>query len=884
MLSKTYQPQEIEAKIIDLWEKSDVFHFEDDPSKPPFTIIMPPPNVTGSLHLGHALTFTLQDILVRYKRMKGYSVLWQPGMDHAGITTQILVEKALEKEGLHRQDLGREKFVERVWAWKEEYGGMIFKQQRLLGFSPDWSRERFTMDPHASEVVIKIFVSLYREKLIYKDQRLVNWDPKLLTALSDLEVKNIETKGKLWYIRYPVVGSDEYITVATTRPETLFGDQAVAVHPNDERYHHLHGKFALLPLSNREIPIITDEYSDPEKGTGAVKITPAHDFNDFEVGKRNNLEPLNIFDMHACLNEKVPEEFQGLDRFVARKKVLEALTELGLLEKEEDVVHMVPHADRFSGDILEPRITEQWYVDAVTLAKDALETVKSGKTKIVPESWSSTYYHWLENIQPWCISRQLWWGHRIPAWYAPDGEIFVAHDSTEAHTLAKNHFGHEVFLVQDEDVLDTWFSSSLWPFLTLNWPEKNSVLERHYPSDVLVTGLDIIFFWVARMMMMGMHFMKKSPFKNIFLHAMVRDEKGHKMSKSKGNVIDPLDVVAKFGGDALRFTVAALTTPGRDIRLSESIVENNRNFATKLWNATRFSLQNQCALKDDYDPSTLNSPLNRWIVSEVATLNHAFENALDRYRFDEAASLLYHFVWRTFCDWYIEFSKPIFMGSAEQKEQEETRATTAWVLKIIYHMLNPFMPFITEELWQALSPQSEMLAKAQWPFNAHKTKQLIDENASSDIRWLITLISAIRTSRTELNVPPSTILPLHVRDASSQSLSRIDRFLALLQRLAFVRFDSSAPDEKLKGTIQCVVQEATYVLPIGDVLDVNKERARLENSLKDVIKDIQATENKLNNKEFVQKAPEDILEKNKARLSEGLEKKVKLESALANLS
>ncbi|RME98362.1 MAG: valine--tRNA ligase, partial [Alphaproteobacteria bacterium] len=622
MLDKTYQPEEIEGRIYRRWEEENAFAC-GRPERlaagaKPYTIVIPPPNVTGSLHMGHALNNTLQDILIRFERMRGKDALWQPGTDHAGIATQMVVERQLmENNEPDRLSMGREKFVQRVWQWKEKSGGTIINQLKRLGASCDWSRERFTMDAGLSKAVIKVFVDLYREGLIYKDKRLVNWDPKLLTAISDLEVQQVESKGHLWHFRYPIKGEEgRFVTVATTRPETMLGDTAVAVHPEDERYKDVVGKTAILPLVGREIPIIADEYADPEQGSGAVKITPAHDFNDFEVGRRHDLEMINIFDEHACINENAPETYRGLDRYVARERIVEDMKAQGLLEKVEEHSHTLPYGDR-SNVVIEPWLTEQWYVDAATLAKPAIEAVESGETVFVPRNWEKTYFEWMHNIQPWCISRQLWWGHQIPAWYGPDGEIFVAPDEAEAKALAREHYGEETALERDPDVLDTWFSSALWPFSTLGWPEETPELKRYYKTDVLVTGFDIIFFWVARMMMMGLHFMNEVPFHTVYIHALVRDEKGAKMSKSKGNVIDPLELIDEFGADALRFTLAAMAAQGRDIKLARSRVEGYRNFGTKLWNAARFMEMNACTRVEEFDPAKLEQTINRWIVGEV---------------------------------------------------------------------------------------------------------------------------------------------------------------------------------------------------------------------------------------------------------------------------
>ncbi|MGE3831656.1 MAG: valine--tRNA ligase, partial [Parvibaculaceae bacterium] len=676
MLDKTYTPAEMEARLYAQWEEGGYFKPGRKPKAKPFTIVIPPPNVTGSLHMGHALNNTIQDILCRFERMRGRDVLWQPGTDHAGIATQMVVERLLAAENkTDRRTMGREAFVKRVWEWKAESGGTISRQLRRLGASCDWSRERFTMDEGLSRAVIKVFVQLYKERLIYKDKRLVNWDPKLLTAISDLEVVQEEIRGHLWHFKYPIEGGEGFITVATTRPETMLGDSGVAVHPDDERYKALIGKHAILPLVGRRIPIVADEYSDPEKGTGAVKITPAHDFNDFEVGRRHDLPQINILDQFGKLTldgnadflagANVPPEtkaLHGLDRFEARKRIVAMMEEQGLVDKIEPHTHQVPHGDR-SGAVIEPWLTEQWYVDAATLAKPAIEAVEKGTTVFVPKNWEKTYFEWMRNIQPWCISRQLWWGHQIPAWYGHDGEIFVEETEDLALAAAQRHYGSRVALRRDEDVLDTWFSSALWPFSTLGWPDATPELKRHYPTDVLVTGFDIIFFWVARMMMMGLHFMKAHPFDTVYIHALVRDEKGRKMSKTIGNVIDPIDLIDQYGADALRFTLAAMAAQGRDIKLSANRVEGYRNFATKLWNAARFCEMNGVVRDADFDPIAARATVNRWIAGEVARTREAVTNGIAEHRYNEAAGALYTFVWNVFCDWYLELIKPILLGS-----------------------------------------------------------------------------------------------------------------------------------------------------------------------------------------------------------------------------
>src|SRR5437870_4915857 len=744
MIEKNYQPADIESRRSRIWEEAGAFKAGRPERRhaKPFTIVIPPPNVTGSLHMGHALNNTLQDILCRFERMRGRDVLWQPGTDHAGIATQMVVERQLlELQEPGRRALGREKFLEKVWAWKAESGGTITTQLKRLGASCDWSRERFTMDEGLSRAVLKVFVELYRAGLICKDKRLVNWDPKLLTAISDLEVQQVEVKGHLWHFKYPLEGlADTFITVATTRPETMLGDTAVAVHPDDPRYKRLVGKNAVLPLVGRRIPIIVDEYSDPEKGTGAVKITPAHDFNDFEVGRRHELPLVNILDAEAHLNlagneaflRDVPRSaeldatltYHGLDRFAARKEIVRRLEASDQLAKTEAHAHTVPHGDR-SAVVIEPFLTDQWYVDAKTLAAPAIAAVRSGRTVFVPRNWETTYFNWMENIQPWCISRQLWWGHQVPAWYGPDGKVFVAESEAEAlseataYYVANGTLSNEAaadmrrqggkLLTRDEDVLDTWFSSALWPFSTLGWPDETAGLKRYYPTDVLVTGFDIIFFWVARMMMMGLQFMGNVPFPTVYIHALVRDEKGAKMSKSKGNVIDPLHLIDDYGADALRFTLAAMAAQGRDIKLAPQRVEGYRNFATKLWNACRFAEMNACVLPSAFDPTKAKETLNRWIAHETARATREVTEAIEANRFNDAAGLIYRFVWNVYCDWYLELSKPVLIGE-QGDAKSETRAMVAWARDEILKLLHPFIPFITEELWAVTAADTEAVS------------------------------------------------------------------------------------------------------------------------------------------------------------------------------
>ncbi len=758
MLDKTFRPGDVEARLYRMWEEAGAFRPGDKPAAGNFCIVIPPPNVTGNLHIGHALNNTLQDALARFERMRGKNVLWQPGTDHAGIATQLVVERELAKRQLSRTRLGRERFLQEVWRWKEESGGMIVRQLRSLGASCDWSRQRFTMDEGLSRAVLKVFVSLFKEGLIYKDKRLVNWDPRLQTAVSDLEVENIEVPGRLWYVRYPIEGrNSQFITVATTRPETMLGDVAVAVHPDDDRFRSLIGLYAQLPLTGRLIPVIADASTDPEKGTGAVKITPAHDFNDFEVGRRHALQPINILTPEGRLNDAVPAPYRNLDRFDARKRVVADLEVLGLLEKAEDIVHAVPHDEKTKTVVLEPYLTEQWYLNVSPLAENALKAVEDGRTKFVPQHWTQVYFNWMRNIQPWCISRQLWWGHQIPAWYAPDGTIFVEETEEAALAAAVQHYGTgvRVPLVRDPDVLDTWFSSALWPFSTLGWPDPTPELKRFYPTSVLVTGFDIIFFWVARMMMMGLHFMHDVPFHDVCIHTRVLDEKGQKMSKTKGNVVDPLDLIGEYGADALRFALTIAAGQGRDIRLGIGRVETCRNFGTKLWNAARFCEMNECVRKREFDPAQVEMTVNRWIVAEVARAAAGVTAALEAYRFNDAAGAIYHFVWDVFCDWYLEFIKPLLNG-ADEGAKAETRDTAAWILDRILQLLHPFMPFITEELWARMAehavPRRSMLIQSPWP---ELDGLPLHEDAHAEMSWLIELISGIRSVRSEMHVPPS---------------------------------------------------------------------------------------------------------------------------------
>jgi valyl-tRNA synthetase len=872
MLDKTYRAADSESAIYKEWERSGAFAAHSDSAAPPFTIPMPPPNVTGSLHMGHALSYTLQDIMIRYRRMQGRDALWQAGTDHAGIATQMVVERELALEQSSRQKLGRDKFIERVWQWKEQSGNTIARQLRALGASADWSRERFTMDEGLSLAVRKVFVQLYRDGLIYRDKRLVNWDPVLHTGISDLEVENVETRGSLWHIRYPIEGQDGYIVVATTRPETMLGDSGVAVHPKDERYAHLVNKHVVLPLVGRRIPVVADEYADPTTGSGAVKITPAHDFNDFEVGRRHNLPLINIFDSSARLNDAVPEPYRGLDRFLARKKIVADLEALGLLEKIEPHTLTVPHGQR-SEAVIEPWLSEQWFCDAEALAQPAIAAVEQGHTVFVPRNWENTYFEWMRNIQPWCISRQLWWGHQIPAWYAPDGTIFVAETAEEAQAQA----GPGVPLRRDEDVLDTWFSSALWPFSTLGWPAQTQELKRYYPSDVLVTGFDIIFFWVARMMMMGLHFMGRVPFRTVYIHALVRDERGQKMSKSKGNIIDPLVLTEKYGTDALRFTLTALAAQGRDIKLSESRVEGYRNFVTKLWNAARYAEMNECKLVADFDPAQNRMTVNRWIVGALAEASVKVANAFDEFKFNDAANELYHFAWGTFCDWYVEFTKPILTG-ADAVAKAETRATAAWVLAQTALLLHPIMPFVTELLWKEWTAwMNGFLMVQRWP----QYSFAVDHDAVAEMHWVVTLITTIREVRAEMNIPGAAELPAAIDPRPEQAIW-VENHHQQIRRLARLKnFDRAGLDPH--NMIQIVVENAEIFLDTAGIIDLGQERARHAKAKAAIESEIARISAKLSNAQFMAKAKPEAVEEQRARLVEKQQQLIGETTALGRL-
>ncbi len=977
MMDKSFDPAAIEGAVARQWEAAEAFKAmrPERAGAAPFCIVIPPPNVTGNLHMGHALNNTLQDILARYWRMKGRDVLWQPGTDHAGIATQMVVERQLMERGEpDRRTMGREAFLKRVWEWKAESGGAIIGQLKRLGASCDWSRERFTLDEGLSKAVAKVFVQLHREGLIYKAKRLVNWDPKFQTAISDLEVVQVECKGSfkwergqgeplneaalakalargpgghLYYIDYPVVDGQgvetgEKLTVATTRPETMLGDTAVAVNPTDERFQPLVGKRVRLPLVGRLIAVVADDYSDPEKGTGAVKITPAHDFNDFEVGKRHEADgakQINVLDSEARVALKdnwaffsgmdsddreltrLVAELDGQDRFEARMRIVGLLAQGGFIEKIEPHTHMVPHGDR-SGAVLEPWLTDQWYVNAKTLAQPALRAVREGKTQFVPTNWEKTYFEWLENIQPWCVSRQLWWGHQIPAWYGPKEEngrlayeigdgganrFFVAISEEDVRLEAESFYGKPiefltswrhlvrdevrsamradnrvVFLWRDPDVLDTWFSSALWPFSTLGWPDATPELKRFYPTSVLVTGFDIIFFWVARMMMMGLHFQNEVPFKDVYIHALVRDEKGAKMSKSKGNVMDPIALVDRFGADALRFTLAAMAAQGRDIKMSESRVEGYRGFANKLWNASRFAEMNGCARVAGFDPAAVQQSINRWILSEAQKAVGEVGAAVELYRFNDAANAAYRFVWNLFCDWHLELTKPLLQGVEDGPAKAETQATIAYVLDVIYAMLHPFMPFVTEALWaikgEAGEPRAGMLALAPWPEFAHAA----EAGAASEVGWVIELISEIRSVRSEMGVPPATLLPLTLVDAGASVKAHAEHWRETIKRLArldSVGFAQSAP----AGCLQLTIGDAIAALPLAGVIDITLEQARLSKEIAKERNEVAKVDVKMANADFVARAPQEIIDENHERREAGLARIAKLEAAVERL-
>jgi valyl-tRNA synthetase len=926
MLDKTFNPQDVEKRIAAQWKAAGAFQCGSRPGAEAFSIVIPPPNVTGRLHIGHALNNTLQDILARFERMRGKDVLWQPGTDHAGIATQLIVERQLAERQMTRLGLGREKFLEEVWKWKAESGGAIVEQQHRLGASADWSRERFTMDEGLSRAVTKVFVELYKQGLIYRDKRLVNWDPRLQTAVSDLEVENIEIKGHLWHIKYPIEDSDQFIIVATTRPETMLGDTAVAVHPDDGRYTTLVGKTVILPLTGRPIPIIADEYSDPEKGTGAVKITPGHDFNDFEVGKRHKLPLINLINKDGTLNDSVPVPYRGLTREAARRKIVADLESAGLIDKIDPIIHAVPHDEKTKTVVLEPFLTEQWYLNVQPLADKAIAAVEQGETKFVPENWANVFFGWMRNIRPWCISRQLWWGHQIPVWYyfeqdstkavlnltSVNAEAFgnprdmsqypyvVAATEEEARNLVQQKFPDKKIVIKenereaattlevgkvsiwrDPDVLDTWFSSALWPFSTLGWPDETVELKRYYPTNVLVTGFDIIFFWVARMMMMGIHFLGDVPFKTVLIHNRVLDEQGAKMSKTKGNVVDPITLIDQFGADALRFTLALAAGQSRDMRIGPTRVETNRNFATKLWNTSRFCEMNGCITVPGFDPAGVSETVNQWIALELNFAIQVVTSSIVKLRFDEAASAVYHFVYDTFCDWYIEITKPIFQSGGDTAKAE-IRATTAWVRDQILKLLHPFMPFITEELWAATAPTPRLtlLVVADWP----ETITLPGfDVATAEMFWVMEFIKGVRSVRAEMNVPAGAkieALLVGANEIAKKRLTRNQDVIMTMARLTKVIVVEAVP----KGSAQFILEEAVVALPLGDVIDFAKERARLEKDLKKAQDEIARFDAKLSNEQFVSKAPEDVLAEQREKRAEAAALAVRLTDAIGRLA
>ena len=926
-IDKTFDPAAIETKWFEHWETSGAFR-PDRPDAQPFTIVNPPPNVTGSLHIGHALDNTLQDILIRHARLQGKDALWVVGMDHAGIATQMVVERQLEERQDKRTNYSREQFVDIVWKWKAESGGQITRQLRRLGCSMDWANEQFTMDPHFNRAVIKVFVDLYNQGLIYRDKRLVNWDPKLKTAISDLEVETREVKGHFWHFRYPLAdgvkldsGAD-HIAVATTRPETMLADMAVAVNADDPRYKSVIGKFVELPITGRRVPIVADEHADPELGSGAVKITPGHDFNDFEVGRRAGMKPgdmLNMFDAEARVVQcgGIPDDLVGMDRFDARAEVVARMKALGLLvphivkdkdgaESELDAeprTIQTPFGDR-GGVVIEPWLTDQWYVDAETLAQPPIQAVRDGRIEIVPKSWEKTFFNWMENIQPWCVSRQLWWGHRIPAWFDADGNCHVAEDEAAAQALA----GEGVALTQDNDVLDTWFSSALWPFGTLGWPDQTEALKRHYPNDVLISGFDILFFWDARMAMQGMHFMQEVPWKTLYLHGLVRAADGQKTSKSKGNVVDPLILMDKYGADALRFFMAAMESQGRDVKMDERRVEGYRNFATKLWNAARFAQANGIGASTTLRAPEASLAVNKWIIGEVVETLAKLDKAFGEYRFDAMADTIYQFAWGTFCDWYLELIKPVLSplphaGGAgggledgevgrsptasptpnpsrmrEGDEAQETRAVAGWVIDQILVMLHPFMPFITEELWHAMGARNYDLIVAKWP----EPKAKLDLAAGAEINWLIQLVSEVRSAKNELGIAPGARLNAFVRDASPETLARIERQAGAIARQA--RLDSIANAEApAGGVVQIVVDEATFVIPLEGIIDLDAERARISKAIEAAAKEAKSLEGRLSNPAFVEKAKAEAVEKARADHAEKVADVERLRAALSRL-
>ena len=875
MSADKYIHTDVENKIYSYWEKNKLFEPKENISK--FSIVIPPPNVTGSLHMGHALNNSIQDLLVRFHRMNNFETLWQPGTDHAGIATQALVERKLEKDGIKKNDLGRDKFIEKVWEWKKEYGDIIINQLKKLGCSCDWSRNAFTMDENLSKSVLKVFVDLYKKNLIFKSKKLVNWDTVLKTAISDLEVDQREVNSKLYHIRYPIENSEDFITIATTRPETMLGDTAIAVNPSDKRYKKVVGKFVKIPLVGRKIKIIEDEYADPEQGTGAVKITPAHDFNDYEVGERNNLEIINVFTEDGKINENAPKEFIGLDRFEARKQLLKKLKENNFFVEEENIKNKVPYGDR-SNSIIEPYLTEQWFADAKKLSIKAKEIVNNKSTNFFPENWSKTYFQWMDNIEPWCVSRQLWWGHQIPAWYGPDGKVFVEYTEEEAIKEAKNYYKKDVELKRDEDVLDTWFSSGLWPFATLGWPNQTDYLKKFYPTTVLVTGFDIIFFWVARMMMMGMAFLEKEPFKDIYVHALVRDEKGQKMSKSKGNVIDPLDLIEKYSADALRFTLLSMASPGRDVKLSEDRVKGYRNFLNKIWNANNLLKQNDCNFDEIEKPKELKVNINKWIISEYYSINNQIKQNIKDYRFDEAARNAYQFVWHSFCDWYLELSKTI-LYSDDKSSIEEVKKVSAYIFREILIILHPFIPFVTEEIWlnnKLDKDSSDYLMLANW-----SEEKPQESNEYNDVSNIIEIITSIRSFKNEIGVSPGSLIDISLANTNSKTQDFFNKNEIVLKKLG--RISNILLEDQKKSSASLIIKGELYKMYFEQDVDIKTIKDTLLKKHSKIKDEMDKINTRLSNKSFIDRAPKDIVELEKSNFN-NLEKDAKkIQLTLENL-
>ena len=878
---KKYNHSKEEKIISDYWIKNNCFKPKKTKLNKKFSVVIPPPNITGRLHMGHALNNSLQDVLIRFKRMKGFETLWQPGTDHAGIATQAIVEKNLEKEKLNKNQLGREEFIKRVWNWKKESGEIILDQLKKLGCSCDWSRTRFTMDEDLSKAVIKVFVDLYNKKLIYKDKKLVNWDTQLQTAISDLEVVQKDVQSQLYYINYPIENSDQKITIATTRPETMMGDTAIAVNPKDERYKSLEGKKVIIPLVNRTIKIIKDHYADPEQGSGAVKITPAHDFNDYEVGKRNNLEIINILEKNGSINSNGIKEFIGLDRFEARKLLIKKLKDNGYLVKIESIKNKVPYGDR-SNTIIEPLLTEQWFVDAKKLAKKPIKIVNENKTIFYPDNWTKTFFQWMENIEPWCISRQIWWGHRIPAWYDDKNNIFVAENEKDALKLAKKKNKKISKLNQETDVLDTWFSSALWPFATLGWPSKTKELLKFYPTSVLVTGFDIIFFWVARMLMMGNFFNKNTPFQKVYVHALVRDEKGQKMSKSKGNVIDPLQLISEYGADSLRFTLISMASPGRDVKLSRDRVTGNRNFITKIWSANNFLDLNRCKLEKKVNINTIKLPINHWIYNELIKTQNLVSKNLELFRFDEAAKHVYQFVWHSYCDWYLEFLKPIF-SSKNKLELIEARSFASFIMANILKLLHPFIPFFTESVWSKNNYKKifkSNLILSEWP--NYKLISRFNKN-HNDINVLIEFISNIRSTKAELKVTPKLFCDVYFLERTSKLKLIIKNNLIFAKQVGRINEILKSKIEN-KNTIEILSMNEKIALRFNENVDLISQKHKISQKIDNLDKQLFGLKNKLRNKAYLKNAPKEIVQNDKKLVKELTIEHDKLRSIVTSIN